>query len=250
MRRPSYLSIYVWLVTHAQHGMVKMENGHWRRAKPEECRQVVFRGEKISLSPGQLTCGSHQITDETGVPPSTVRRILNTMIHEELIEQQTSNRCSLITLKRWEAEQTSEQQNEQQMGSKEAADGQQMGTKEEGKNKNNEEKGEIQEINATRYGKEDINEIIGLMEETFGLPVLDGSKKENRYAAHRLIEKMKKACDGSHVRAMECIRAALIAAKVDSFWGSGGKMTSVMVLEKHIVSILQKATTSSPMTQV
>lgn len=132
MSNSNYLAVWLWILTHAEHGMMK-ENGQWRRAKDDELRRVLFKGKIIRLKPGQLTCGSEQISLDTGVPPSSIRRHLKVMKSEQQIEQQVSSRFSLITVINWDQYQLFEQQSEQRMSSKRAADEQLMSTIKEDK---------------------------------------------------------------------------------------------------------------------
>lgn len=118
-KRPNHLSVWLWLLT----------NAAWN-----EETQVRFRNEVIILRKGQVTCGAHQIAEETGVAPSTVARVINCFENEKLIEKQTDNRCSLITVLNWEQYQGDEKQNEKQMRSKREADEKQMRTNKEDKN--------------------------------------------------------------------------------------------------------------------
>jgi DNA-binding phage protein len=96
---------------------------------------VIFGGEKIMLKPGQLTKGRSQIARETGVEQSKVYRILKSLKNEQQIEQQTSNKCTLITVLNWETYQGDEQQPEQQLNNNRTTTEQQLNTKQEEKKK-------------------------------------------------------------------------------------------------------------------
>lgn len=76
----------------------------------------LFKGKEIMLKPGQLITGRKQLADMFGdLNESKVQRVLKDLESEQLIEQQTSSKNRLITVKNWKKYQASEQQNEQQV---------------------------------------------------------------------------------------------------------------------------------------
>lgn len=89
-KKPAYVSVWIYLLTHASHGKVKM----------------VFNGKKITLKPGQLIAGSQVISMKTGVPRASVSRVLkcfeNGTAVEPQIETVSSPRGSLITVLNWD----------------------------------------------------------------------------------------------------------------------------------------------------
>ena len=95
---------------------------------------VLFKGEKIYLQPGQLITGRKKIASDLHISESKVFRILNDYKSEQQIEQQTSNRNSLISIVNWELYQGSEQQDEQQMNNKRTTDEQLVNTNKNIKN--------------------------------------------------------------------------------------------------------------------
>lgn len=122
--RCNHIVVWTWLLDHAV----------WKE------KQVMFSGEITTLQAGQLTCGSGQISADTGVPSSSVRRILQQLKNEQLIDQQVSNKASLITVKKWNMYQGDDRQDEQQMSSRRSADDRQVITKEERKKDKKEKK--------------------------------------------------------------------------------------------------------------
>jgi len=92
-------ALHVWidLLLHATH-------------RPLEVR---FAGRILTLQPGQLLSGRLAIAARTRVSESKVQRVLSRLKTEHLIEQQTSNRCSIITVLNWTRYQKTDQQNEQ-----------------------------------------------------------------------------------------------------------------------------------------
>lgn len=97
-------------------------------ATHKEC-QVLFKGEKITLLPGQLITGRKAISDKLKMSDSKVHRILKLFEIEQQIEQQTSNKNRLISIKNWDKYQFSEQQDEQQVNNNRTTSEQQTGEK-------------------------------------------------------------------------------------------------------------------------
>lgn len=81
-----WLAVWIWLLDHATH------NG-W---------DVIWKGERITLRPGQLTCGRNQISKATGVCPPQVQRVMSVLKRDNQIIIQTSNVCSLISIVNWD----------------------------------------------------------------------------------------------------------------------------------------------------
>jgi hypothetical protein len=92
--------------------------------------QRVFRGQEITLRPGQLITGRFAIERQTGVNASKVQRVLKRLKSDHLIDQQGSNACSLITILNWESEQGFDQQSDQRtINQRSASDHSQEGKK-------------------------------------------------------------------------------------------------------------------------
>ena len=107
-----HLAVWVYLLLHATHTE----------------RQVLFNGQKITLRPGQLITGRKKIADELSVDASKVKRIIDKFKSDQQIDQQGTNKGSLITVLNWEDYQKSDQQIDQQMTSKCPTDDQQVTT--------------------------------------------------------------------------------------------------------------------------
>lgn len=107
-----HLAVWVYLLLKASHNVCP----------------VFFRGEKTELRPGQLITGRLKIADDLSINESKVKRILQAFKSDQQIDQQTSNKNSLITILNWDVYQKSDQQNDQQMTSKRPADDQQVTT--------------------------------------------------------------------------------------------------------------------------
>ena len=117
-----HLAVWVYLLLKASHGTCT----------------AIFKGEKIMLQPGQLITGRLKIAADLSVNESKVKRILNAFKTDQQIDQQASNKNSLITILNWESYQKSDQQTDQQMTSERPASDQQVTTNKNEKNEKNE----------------------------------------------------------------------------------------------------------------
>lgn len=91
-----------------------------------EPTDAMFCGKKISLNPGQGVFKTPEIAGRWAVSISTAKRTLDALETEGQIEQQKSNKGTLVTVVNWEYYQQSEQQSEQQVNNKRTTDEQQM----------------------------------------------------------------------------------------------------------------------------
>ena len=97
------------------------------KATFKEINQMV--GNKIvHLKPGQFVTGRKVMSRETGVQEMKCIRILKCFESEHQIEQQKTNKYTVITIKNWRKFQSLEQQNEQHLNNKRTTDEQQMNT--------------------------------------------------------------------------------------------------------------------------
>lgn len=84
--KPSYLSVWLWILCHAQY---------------KSGATIRFEESEVTLKAGQLVCGAIQISTATGVPRSTVQRILRTFVREQQIEMKVGRKGTLITVSNW-----------------------------------------------------------------------------------------------------------------------------------------------------
>jgi len=91
-------------------------------------REVMIGNKKILLKPGQLITGRKKLAEQTGVNKIKIYRILKCYENEHQIEQQKTNKYTVITIKNWHKHQANEQQNEQHLNNKRTTDEQQMNT--------------------------------------------------------------------------------------------------------------------------
>lgn len=127
-----YLSVWIYLLLNATHKEIP----------------ALFKGKKIFLQPGQLITGRKSMSDKLKISESKIYRVINEYKSEHQIEQQTSNKNSLITILNWNKYQQSEQQNEQQMNNKRTTNEHKQECKEIYINLFNKYKGEIQNANS------------------------------------------------------------------------------------------------------
>lgn len=144
MRKPAYRAVWIELLFEAEHGM-KLVNKEWVKKDEKEMKSIIFKGERIYLKPGQLTCGIRQLSEWTGVPRGTVERILKAFKNEKMIETQTSNEFSLLQIVNWDYYQNNETQNEKPMRNERETNEKRMRLPKECKNDKNERKDIIED---------------------------------------------------------------------------------------------------------
>lgn len=76
---------------------------------------ALFKGEKITLKPGQLLTGRKSISAKLNISESKVRRVLTLFESDQQIDRQRSNQNSLITIVKWCEYQQPDQQDGQQV---------------------------------------------------------------------------------------------------------------------------------------
>jgi len=103
--------------------------------------EFMLNGRRKKLEKGQLITGRKKLAEETGIDANKIYRLLKTFKSEQLIEQQTFSKYSIITILNYSKYQTSEQQNEQQVNNKRTTSEQQVNTiKQSNKNNKNNNK--------------------------------------------------------------------------------------------------------------
>jgi hypothetical protein len=92
-----HVAVWLYLLLNATHKKIAM----------------LFCGRSIELMPGQLITGRLSIAKKLKVDESKVKRILNFFENEQLIDQRTTPRHRLVTLKAWATYQINDQPNDQ-----------------------------------------------------------------------------------------------------------------------------------------
>jgi len=94
-RKSQYVHLWVHLLLKANH----------------KKSEFIWNGKRMVLMPGQLLTGRLELSRETEIPPSTVEKILKYLKREHQIEQQTTNKFRIITIKNWDFYQSDEKGN-------------------------------------------------------------------------------------------------------------------------------------------
>lgn len=163
-----YLAVWIYLLLNATHKEIP----------------ALFKGKKIILQKGQLITGRKSIASQLKISESKIFRIINDFKSEQQIEQQTSNKNSLISILNWDKYQNIEQQNEQQMNNKRTTDEQQVNT-----NKN------VKNVKNVRNIYKDLSENFSLALNDF-IEMRNKMKKPmTKRAIELLINKIKKISD-------------------------------------------------------
>ena len=95
---PDYLAIWVWLNRKAKYP-----------DSDGEPYYANFKGETIELEAGQLITGRRSLSVTSGINESKVKRILQRFADDQLIDRQTDNRSSLITIRNFRNDPTDDQ---------------------------------------------------------------------------------------------------------------------------------------------
>lgn len=118
MKDADHLAVWMYLLLNATHAEYP----------------ALFKGQKITLQPGQLITGRKSIAVKLMISESKVTRILNAFENEHQIEQQTSNKNRLVSIVNWDLYQSIEQQIELQMNNNRTTSEQQVNTNKNVKN--------------------------------------------------------------------------------------------------------------------
>jgi len=76
---------------------------------------ILFAGERITLTAGQLITGRNSISNNLHINESKVKRILICFENDQQIDRKRCNQNSLITILNWEKYQSGDQQSDQQV---------------------------------------------------------------------------------------------------------------------------------------
>lgn len=104
-------------------------------------REFIFNDRIHKLKPGQLITGRKKLSALTGIPETTIRRILKCFENGHMIQRKMTSKYTLITITNWEnyqVESSGSQQGGHQMARKRPASDQQAATYKNEKNEKNE----------------------------------------------------------------------------------------------------------------
>ena len=86
-KKPSWLSVWLTLLLLANH---------------DDNNSFIWNGQNIHHKRGQFITGRKKINELTGVPETTIERVLNWLESEHQIGQQKTPKYRLITILKWE----------------------------------------------------------------------------------------------------------------------------------------------------
>ena len=86
MRKPSYLTLWVVLLLKANH----------------EDTRIIWNGKDTPIKAGQFITGRKSLHEDTGIPETTIERILDYLENGHQIGQQKNNKYRLITILNWD----------------------------------------------------------------------------------------------------------------------------------------------------
>ncbi|MCE1165314.1 MAG: hypothetical protein LWX07_07930 [Bacteroidetes bacterium] len=119
-KKSSYVHLWIHLLLKANH-------------KPKE---FPVDGIDTKINAGQLLTGRKKLSEDTGIPETTIERILKRFENEHQIGQQKTNKYRVITILNWNNYQSSDRTTDNNR----TATGQQMDTNNNAKNEKNENK--------------------------------------------------------------------------------------------------------------
>jgi hypothetical protein len=119
--RPSYVSLWIHILLSVNH----------------QEKEFLWNDRLITIKPGQFITGRKELSESTGIPETTIERILNIFVHDAQIGQQKTSKYRLITVLNWDKHQI--------VDNKRTTSGQQADTNKKDKKDNN----NIKEANAS-----------------------------------------------------------------------------------------------------
>ena len=120
MGRSNYLALWIILLLKTNHKEKKM----------------IWNNSFIVIKEGQFITGRNELASQSGIPPTTVERILKYLESGHQIEQQKNNKYRLITIVNWKEHQSLDIKTD----NKRTSSGHQTDTNKNDKNEKNEKK--------------------------------------------------------------------------------------------------------------
>lgn len=177
-----YLALWLYLLLKATHREI----------------QEIFKGEVITLKPGQLITGRQSICEKIKVSESKVQRMLKKFETEHQIEQHTCNQNRLITIVNWELYQIPEQLSEQPVNNECTTNEQPVNTNKNEKNEKNDKNDK--KIVVQKSAEYPYKEIIDYLNSKAETAFKDSSKDSRKHIKDRCdegytVEDFKKVID-------------------------------------------------------
>lgn len=183
---------------------------------------------------GKGSFGRIQLAQQIGCKDSAIYKAIRRLNAAKMVTQKSNNRFTEYSICKWSEYQGSSNSESNTKSNSEVTTKSQPSNNKVTHYKNKElriEKNNTKVLQNANYGNENINRVLEYFQLKLNLPTLDGTIKENRYSAQRLLVKAK-----SSVEAIEKLIDVLAA---DSFHSVNA--TSIRYLEKHYVAILNRA---------
>jgi len=199
-RRPAYCHLWVHLLLRANHKETSF----------------IWNGRTQTLRPGQLLTGRKQLSSATGIPETTIERILDFLEGEHQIERQSTTKFRIISIVNWHLYQNP-CEGGHQPDNKRTTDGHQTDTYKNEKNEKNEDK---------VYINADALRLAGLLFDLIRQRKGDFRPPELHAAAGPIARMLDR--DG---RSPDRIEAVIRRCQADPFWQN--IILSTRMLRKH-----------------
>lgn len=85
VKKHGYLALWIILLLRASH----------------EERKVMWNGEILIIKEGEILAGRKELAEQSGIPETTIERILDFLENEHQIGQQKTNKFRIITILNW-----------------------------------------------------------------------------------------------------------------------------------------------------
>jgi hypothetical protein len=136
-KKSCYIHLWIHLLLNANHKQ----------------KEFIWNNKMILIKEGQLLTGRKELSRETGIPESTIERILDFLENEQQIAQEKTTKFRVITIINWK-----DYQDGQQTDNRRTTDGQQTDTNKNVKNEENDKNkyisdDEIQKIWIKTFGR-------------------------------------------------------------------------------------------------
>jgi len=115
-----------------------------------ETEKILFNGKTIEITPGQFVSGRKQASKDMRLKSIMWDRKLHILENLGILNINTNNKFSIITVNHWGKYQENEQVNEQQMNNKRTTNEQQMNTNKNDKNDKNDKKKVFCDVNQSQ----------------------------------------------------------------------------------------------------
>lgn len=145
-------------------------------------KKILRKGQEEWIERGQLKTGRNLLSLETGIPPGSIWRMIDSLRRLGILSIKSSNKYSIITIIKYNDYQLSVKNMSSKISYKRATGEQQVSTNNNDNNINNEI------INHSAQGADETNQLFKIFYDTIN-PNINYAHKGNRDAAKWLINK-------------------------------------------------------------